>query len=293
MNFKPMLAYKLKESDLPKLRFPLIVSPKIDGIRCCVIDGVAYSRTLKKIPNDYIRAQLFELWEINGKPFLMDGELTVGDSFQSCTSGIMTKKGEPKFRYSIFDWAQFYIFKEFNYIIRFQNIPYDNLLKAYEIKELWKLQNIEEEFIEQGYEGIILRNPNSPYKFGRSTFNEHGLMALKRFEDAEAKIIEFEQKYSNENELEYDERGYAKRSNHKDNMVPLNTLGAFLVEGINGKFKGVQFKIGTGKGLDDMARKDVWSNKDKWLNRIIKYKFQSTGSKDKPRIPTFEGIRMD
>jgi len=37
--FKPMLA---KEAELDKLRFPLLASPKLDGVRAVVRDGVVF-----------------------------------------------------------------------------------------------------------------------------------------------------------------------------------------------------------------------------------------------------------
>ena len=46
--FKPLLA---SPADLSTLRFPVLASPKLDGVRAIVKDGVVLSRSLKKIPN--------------------------------------------------------------------------------------------------------------------------------------------------------------------------------------------------------------------------------------------------
>ncbi len=56
-TFKPMLADPIEPEKYP-LRFPLLVSTKIDGIRVLVRDGVAYSRSLKPIPNKYVQSVL-------------------------------------------------------------------------------------------------------------------------------------------------------------------------------------------------------------------------------------------
>jgi DNA ligase-1 len=51
--FKPMLA---SPADMSKLRFPLWLSPKLDGIRALVINGVVMSRSLKPIPNQHVQS---------------------------------------------------------------------------------------------------------------------------------------------------------------------------------------------------------------------------------------------
>lgn len=67
--FRPMLA---TDADLGKLRFPLLASAKLDGVRAVVRDGVVYSRSNKPIPNAYVQ-QKFSRFEH------FDGELIVGD----------------------------------------------------------------------------------------------------------------------------------------------------------------------------------------------------------------------
>ena len=58
--------------DIDQLRYPLLATQKIDGIRCLIIDGVAMSRSLKPIPNRYIQSIIGKR-EYNG----LDGELVV------------------------------------------------------------------------------------------------------------------------------------------------------------------------------------------------------------------------
>src|SRR5690606_5448014 len=56
--------------------------------------------------------------------------------------------------------------------------------------------------LKMGYEGLILRNPDAPYKFGRSTLKEGSLLKLKRYEDAEAIVVSLEEAMHNDNEAE-------------------------------------------------------------------------------------------
>ena len=46
MLYKPMLACK---ADLSKLVYPVLVSPKLDGVRATVQGGVVLSRTLQRL----------------------------------------------------------------------------------------------------------------------------------------------------------------------------------------------------------------------------------------------------
>jgi len=49
---QPMLA---SPANLEKLQYPLLVSPKLDGIRATVVNGCLLSRKLKPIPNEATR----------------------------------------------------------------------------------------------------------------------------------------------------------------------------------------------------------------------------------------------
>ena len=72
----PMLAAKVEDLSKLNLTYPVIVQPKYDGIRCLLdTDGVAYSRTLKLIPNKCIRRMLYNFHEQFTPTFVLDGEL--------------------------------------------------------------------------------------------------------------------------------------------------------------------------------------------------------------------------
>ena len=104
-GFKPMLADKLEPGAAPAL--PCLVSPKLDGIRTLIFDGVAYSRNLKRLPNNHVQESL-GLEALEG----FDGELLVGsavdaDAFRATTSGIMSADGAPDITFHVFDLAGF------------------------------------------------------------------------------------------------------------------------------------------------------------------------------------------
>ena len=72
MSFKPLLAATIE--DTSKLSYPCLVSKKLDGIRCMIIDGVVYSRSMKPIRSKIVQ-KLFGKAEYNN----FDGELLYGD----------------------------------------------------------------------------------------------------------------------------------------------------------------------------------------------------------------------
>lgn len=298
MPFRPMLAGK---ADLKHLIFPVLVTPKLDGIRTVCMDGKALSRTLKPIPNLSIQR-----WFKNNADLLegMDGELIVGnptanDVYRVTNSAVMSEDGEPQFTLYVFDYVHngdlpFYArhdvitarFKDATGTWEGNGVA--RVLTHRSVRSIEELNDYEKSVLDAGYEGVMLRHPSAPYKQGRSSTREGYLLKLKRFCDAEAEIIGFEERMHNANEATRDERGYTKRSSHQENQVGTESLGAFVVRGI-GEFEGVEFKIGT--GLDESNRLAYWVCKDDLLGKRLKYKFFDVGVKDAPRHPVFLGFR--
>lgn len=288
---KPMLAEKV---ELDKIKYPVLATPKLDGIRCLKVNGQAVSRKFKPIPNNFIRT-----WIETNFPDGVDGELIMdGGTFQETTSAVMTEDGEPRnVVYHIFD----YVAPSGNVLTDLQ-VPYwkrmENLyglitqipktarvLLPREIKTEEELLEYEQKLLSEGYEGVMLRSTHGPYKCGRSTVKEGYLLKLKRFEDAEAEVIGFEERMHNSNEAKKDALGHTERSSAKSGMVPTGMLGALIVRTKD----GLEFKIGT--GFTDGQRRLYWEKRESYLGSLAKYKFQPTGVKEAPRFPVFLGWR--
>jgi len=285
-------------TDLSKLKYPLLVTPKLDGIRCLVISGAALSRKLLPIPNKYIQDILKSL------PDGLDGELIIpGATFNQIQSAVMSVDGKPNFVYVIFDYVKSNNPKDLKapYTTRMMElsslpIDFNHISKLFPTRVLSESELItaEETFLSQGYEGLMMRSLSSPYKFGRSTEKEQFLLKMKRFEDSEAIIIGFEEQLTNLNELTKDELGHAKRSSHKENLISNGLLGKFLVREVgNTPWKGQEFAIGSGKGLTDNLRALIWTDREHYLGKLIKYKYQPHGIKDLPRLPIFLSFRHE
>ena len=287
--FKPTLAVA---ADFSKLSYPVYASPKLDGIRCSIVNGKALTRTLKAVPNKHISEALSHS-HFSG----LDGELIVGDPtsktcYTDSVSNIMAFDKTPNFTYYVFDLHNVdspYSSRFLDLIARLgsmPNAPFLCVLEQNLVHNEVELLAYETEKVEEGYEGVILRAPSAPYKFGRSTVKEGYLLKVKRFEDSEAEIIGFEEEMFNGNEAQTNELGRTKRSTAQAGLLGKNTLGAFLVRDIH---TGVEFSIGT--GLTALERQSHWLNRDTSLGGILKYKFFPVGVKDKPRHPVFLGWR--
>lgn len=175
-NIRPLLSC---EVPLDKIKLPAFVSTKVDGIRCLVIDSVVYSRSLKPIRNKYVQ-KLFGKPEYNG----MDGELVVGDIyakdvFQKTTSGVMSAEGEPDVKFYVFDICnrpeETFTARRFILHHKLKNLPSECnvvMLEQHYVETLYDLQQYLEDERIKGGEGLICRNPDGKYKYGRSTPKE-------------------------------------------------------------------------------------------------------------------------
>jgi len=303
---RPMLAAAIK--DLDSLLYPLIATPKIDGIRCLTLppvepdgkDGLfsqqdehcfPVTRAMKPQPNKYIRKQIATLC-----PPGLDGELIIPDvTFQETASFIMSFEGQPGFQYHVFDhvmtfrdprWFKGVMEAYSKRLARLECIKlpkFCQLIPHKLIENHAELQEYEQTCVEQGYEGICLRASHSPYKFGRSTLKEHWLLKLKRFEDAEAIVIGCEELVRNKNEALVNELGYTSRQSLSSGLHGGGILGALVVRDLK---TGVEFKVGSGFAV--MERTDLWEQRDKLNGRVLTYKYQPHGVKDKPRAPIFK-----
>ena len=280
---KPMLACAFDSS---KARFPYIATPKIDGIRFLMVNGVAVSRTFKPIRNVHIQ-HLLQQYLPDG----IDGEITSGDNFQSSTSAVMTIEGTPDFKVWIFDYVDANQEEVLPFYLRILNMPVLTPSFEYEIlngstmNTLEEVEEYERICLEEGYEGVMLRDPMGTYKFGRSTIKENLLLKVKRFEDDEAVLVAIHEKMSNQNEAQLDAFGNIKRSAALDGMIPCGVAGTLVVQNKEGQHFGI------GSGLNDHLRKEIWDNKEQYIGKLVKYKFMVHGIKELPRHPVFLGFR--
>lgn len=303
MQMRPMLAAKFEDRELENLglglahiRFPVLASPKIDGIRTLIDGGRAMSRSWKPLPNTSLQAFVSEyasfLNYLDGE-IILGSDPTVAGLFNKTQSAVMTQSGDLDFTLYVFDY---YRMPEYRFFMRNQlasklaeNMvhPRVKFLEHSLLNSPEEVMVYEEEALAAGYEGIMIRSPEAPYKFGRSTLREQGLIKIKRFEDDEAIVVGFEALERNTNTPTLDAFGLQKRSSHKAGKVTDNLLGKLVVQ----TPRWGTFAIGS--GFDMAMREEIWLNQDKYLGKIVSFKFQAHGTKDKPRAPIFKGFRSE
>lgn len=285
-DFRPLLAATLIDPETVK--FPIMVSPKLDGIRCLIYNGVAVSRNLKPIRNQFIQEKL------KGLPNGLDGELIVGDPadklvYRTTSSGVMREAGEPDFTFYIFDsFTMQGAFKDrfatTSAIVHTTTCKHAKLLKQGYVTNVADMLMFEDRALEEGFEGIMVRSLEGPYKQGRSTLNEGTLMKFKRFVDGEFLILGCTELMKNANELTKDELGYAKRSTSKDGKVPMDTLGSLTMQTREGK------PFSCGSGFDPAERALLWAQRETLAGSWGKVKYFAVGGYDVPRFPVWLGF---
>ena len=297
MSFKPMLA-KEAPADLSTLTYPLAVQPKLDGIRCTIVDGKAVSRSLKPIPNREIREYLSRP-EFEG----LDGEIVVGspsdpNAMQNTTTIVMAKEkpAGPDWGFYVFDRVPPEAMQSESFAARYDGVraylddtdPRVHLVSTTYVEDQAEVAVEEARWLNAGYEGAILRDPSAAYKFGRSG-KKGPVLKLKRFIDFEAEVVGFAEKMHNANEAKTNELGRTERSTAKEGMVPTGTLGALVCRAVNGPHAGQQFQVGT--GFTEEQRQDLWERRSVLRHRTVKIKSFPVGVKDAPRFPVFLGFR--
>jgi len=299
MITKPMLAGKC--SSIAGLTYPVLATPKLDGIRCLIIGGKALSRKFKPIPNDHIRNTIEAEYAAGGYQAEFDGEIMIaGRNFNDLSGDVRRKDGKPDFRYHVFDrvvpvhsgglgglretyqarMSMLYALSLPDCFVKVLPVSIENELE---------LATYEDNMLAHDYEGVMVRSPNSPYKCGRSTENEGYLLKVKRFEDSEAVIVGYEELMHNDNVATRDAFGRTERSAHQENLRPAGVLGKLVCQYKNAAGRTVEFGIGT--GFDAATRAELWVRRDKLKMKIVKFKHQPSGGDERPRFPVFLGFR--
>lgn len=288
-NSGPMRASSEIVTDFDAVQYPIVASPKIDGWRCYHHNG---PRTRKGflIPNFYTRAMLMSE-RLTG----LDGELVAGsptdpNAMQAAQSAFASQHGEPDFTWYVFDdWrrdTEYWKYYKANIQSQQRELPsFVKVLPQELITNAQALDQFSSVCKADGYEGVIIRSPDSPYKYGRSTRKQGWMLKVKPYVYEEAIIVTLNEKTHNANELERDNFGYAKRSSAQAGKVPAGTLGSFTVCNAKGKFN-----IGCGH-LNDFDKQHLWNIKSALLGKAVTFKYLDHGTKKVPRHGQFVAFR--
>ena len=269
---KPMLAQSY-DKHKKKLVYPCYAQPKLDGIRCLARrqgDVVTlYSRkgkVLDLVP--HINEALLEVLD-DGQ--CADGELyTHGWDFQKIISAIKkTNENTPGIEYHIYDLPDMQdrskpFVKRFNSDARSKILEASHCLVAVHtpiVRSEQALMAYEDACHNEGYEGIMARNIQSEYLFG---YRSKDLLKVKRFLDAEYKIVDFTHGTSIELEC-----------------------CIFICETPEGERFNVR-PVGTHE-----ERKVMYKNGASYVGKLLTVKYQELSNDNVPRFPVGLHIRED
>ena len=287
MRKKPMLAQNVGDySRIKSDDWPLYIQPKLDGVRCLIQYEplgnriVAYSRTGKEWKNiDHIIQEL--------KPFfakhpnvILDGELynhELKNDFEKIISLVRKTKPTDEDRLESKEKVQFHCYDTIMEHMDFQGrhkfirdnfgrssriYPYPSIrsLMAATVYNTEEVEAYHEGFLEEKYEGSILRK-NKSYECKRSWT----LMKVKDFSDAEATIIGYEE-------------GKGKREGH---------LGKFIMEDDDGN----QFGCPPGKGYNYRDMRNMLKDIHGYIGARATFTYFQRTKAGSYRHPLFKAIR--
>jgi len=291
-KFNPHLAGEAVLGSINYGRDGMVALPKLNGIRGINQDGQLVARSLKKLGNDFT-TRLFSQNEFNG----LDGELIVGDFahedvFAITTSAIRSVAGIPEVFWYIFDWyhpTMPYIdrLQERDRIVGGSSNPRVKLIEWAIVRSDEELESYSEAKLAQGYEGLVLRDPNARYKQGRSTDAEGSFLRYCAWLRSEAVIIAIHEGSVNNNESVVNELGFKRKSTHKENCVGSGRPGSFTAKD---RVTGIEFNM----LIPTVAlQEEVGRSPSKFLGELAKYKYKPPVKKGgKPRFPQYEGLRL-
>lgn len=288
---RPMKGEAIDEEHFERLIYPLHASPKIDGFRCVLGKHPMTSR-LARFPNRYFHEMLSNILPAG---CFLDAEAVVGSRrgegvLQRTSSGLTSEDGEPDFRLWVFDrpglvegWFDRYLAAhDLIGSVAHERIK---LLKHKLIRDRLELSDYLTEKLELGYEGIMVRDSNGPYKEGKSTVKQAWLLKCKPFKDGEGRITGWYEEQENTNEATREVTGKLKRSSSKKGKVAKGSLGGFILKDCK---TGVDVRVGG--GFTKRQREELWKLiLGGWdpTGTLVRYKSQVVGEKDKPRHPNF------
>lgn len=284
--FKPMKP-PTGTLDLDILLYPLYGSIKYDGFRTAKHNGKTVLNSLRELDNLHTRAMIENCPELEDH----DGELVMlplndNACFNRCQGAFKRASGEPDFRFVVFDRAVEGVSFEDRWVNWTKPVYPDWVIvdTPVLIHNRAQLDVFIEKILSDGHEGVILRQPDALYKFGRGGFKTQQLLRVKPMETAEGKIIGFECEYENTNEATVNALGRTKRSSAKEGLIPKDTLGKMIVH-------TERWGICKISGFSDDFADEVWRNQAKYLGELATFNFQEIGSIDQPRLAKFKGIR--
>jgi DNA ligase-1 len=274
-----------------------LLEPKLDGVRCITILNyetktvVQYTRNGKELENfSHIADALLANIDDFGRSFVFDGEV-VSSSFQTLMKQVHRKDDvqATDARLMLFDVLPLSEFQKGKSIMgqrrrsallrtfkpffdkcgNIDIIPQTEVNLDEFVGEL-QFKQFNKDAIEQGFEGIMIKDPNAVYECKRSV----SWLKQKPFIEVSLTVTAIEE-------------GTGKNE---------GKLGALICEGID---DGKTIKVNVGSGFTDDIRDDIWRNQDTVVGQVVEVRADAaTRSQDSedtyslrfPRFLRFRGF---
>ena len=304
---RPMLAVNYDDvSEQPAFR---VCSEKLDGIRVLFFGGVAYSRSLKPLPNLLLQKLAQDYADVlegtDGE--VIAGDLHAVDVLQRSNSFCMKATKVDDFRVYLFDkfhptlpWWQRYQQilaeeKAGNTPFEVKVLPHFSLNTTYPVNHLLAklelpftcLDKFEANVLAQGGEGVMVRDYYGKYKQNRSGKIKPELQKVKRMQDDDFKVVGYTQYETNLNEATTDERGFTKRSTAKEGKELVEALGGLVLALPDGR------TFSCGSGFTANQRKELWFTKEQLVGSLAKVQFFGYSYDGIPLLPVFLDFRSE
>ena len=293
--FECMLAHDSANHE-KKVAGVKLLEPKLDGVRCItVIDYEArevkqFTRNGKELVNfTHITSALEQYLDEFGRSYVLDGEI-MSDNFQALMKQIHRKSdvkaedavlhvfdmlplvefktmvsvmGQRRRSNSLKTWSKIFADTGCVEIVPFTEVDLDSMVGELEFKDYnaWA--------IEQGYEGIMIKDPDAPYECKRST----SWLKSKPFIEVSLEVIEVEE-------------GTGRNEGR---------LGAVVCRGTD---DGKTITVNCGSGFTDDDRDAYWNCRDSLIGQIVEIRADAvtqnqdgTYSLRFPRFLKFRGFK--
>jgi len=282
-NIRPMLAQTFHPDKFGFGNTKLYVQRKYDGLRCLAFlptgatevrlesrKGIAFAFF------DNIKQELLPILEINQELYL-DGELYTNELPFETLSGLIRKKTLTsldrvemnKIKYHIYDvfdpkrpdWTYEYRMEFLENLFAGRRMERIHLVQTEVINSLPQIRAKHASYVNEEFEGIILRWPHSVYEIGKRS---KGLQKYKEFMEEEFRIVGFHEGEASE-------------------------TGCIIWECSNSS--GATFSVRP-RGTQ-AYRRELFSKGEEFIGKFLTIIFQEYSTDGIPRFPVGKGVRED
>ena len=195
---KPMLAHGY-DKQAHKIIFPAMVQPKLDGVRMLLgPDGTCLSRTGKKFSAEVLGHIVKEHDKTDR---WLDGELYSDElTFEEIVSACRKQSGAPNTAvyyhvYDIIDPKKPFCDRLAELKDLSKGLRFTRFVKTLTVENHEQVLENHDNFVQEGYEGIMIRNTDSKYEADKRSYH---LQKFKNFQDDEFFIVDIKEATGND-----------------------------------------------------------------------------------------------